>query len=46
VTPAQSASSGRLPFTGTDEWLIAAAGALMLLGGLALRRRVAGADYR
>src|SRR5439155_4135774 len=42
VTPAQSASSGKPPFTGTDEWMIAGAGALMLLGGLALRRRIAG----
>jgi hypothetical protein len=44
VTPARSASSGKLPFTGTDEWLIVAAGALMLTGGLVLRRRLA--DYR
>jgi hypothetical protein len=44
VTPARSANSGKLPFTGTDEWLIVAAGALMLMGGLVLRRRLA--DYR
>jgi LPXTG-motif cell wall-anchored protein len=40
VTPARSASSGKLPFTGSEDWLIVAAGALMLLSGLALRRRV------
>jgi hypothetical protein len=44
VTPARSANSGKLPFTGSDEWLIVAAGALMLMGGLVLRRRLA--DYR
>jgi hypothetical protein len=44
VTPARSANSGKLPFTGTDEWLIVAAGTLMLMGGLVLRRRLA--DYR
>jgi len=40
VTPAVPASSGNLPFTGTDVLVVALLGALLLAAGLALRARM------
>jgi LPXTG-motif cell wall-anchored protein len=42
-TASQSGSSGQLPRTGLDVGIVAALGAALLLGGLALRRRSADA---
>jgi LPXTG-motif cell wall-anchored protein len=43
TTSSQAGSSGQLPRTGLDVGIVAALGAVLLLGGLALRRRSADA---
>ena len=43
AAPAAAGSSGQLPRTGLDVGIVAAVGAALLLGGLALRRRSADA---
>jgi LPXTG-motif cell wall-anchored protein len=40
AAPATAATSRQLPHTGEPIWLIAAAGALLLCGGIALRARL------
>jgi hypothetical protein len=38
ATPAQVADTGSLPFTGSDAWLVAAFGGLLIAAGFGLRR--------